>query len=144
MVVFLVKPPCMCVCLNDDFCYLMNFCHAKHLSCQTLKQYCLIDDFVTLSTCLPSLRAVTVVGYSWGGSSASSYWLIKNSWGSGWGEGGYVKVAMSGDGVGPCGMYQVAMHPPSTFSKNLLMTTSKPLRYHRWIRSRVPVLPRVL
>ena len=43
-----------------------------------------------------------------------SYWLIQNSWGSGWGAGGYVKLAIE-DGVGVSGMnahfYQVYVDP---------------------------------
>ena len=37
-------------------------------------------------------HAMLAVGYAWGGSSASSYFLIKNSWGSGWGNKGYAQV----------------------------------------------------
>jgi len=37
-------------------------------------------------------HAVTVLG--WGKSDGMSFWIIENSWGSGWGENGYAKVAM--------------------------------------------------
>lgn len=34
-------------------------------------------------------HAVTIVGYN----DAEGYWLIKNSWGTGWGESGYFRIA---------------------------------------------------
>jgi cathepsin L len=36
-------------------------------------------------------HAITVVGY--GTEDGVDYWLIKNSWGSDWGEDGYIKVS---------------------------------------------------
>ena len=41
-------------------------------------------------------HAVFAVGYEDG-----SHWIIKNSWGSSWGESGYVRVGMGGN---PCGV----------------------------------------
>merc|ERR1711998_388406 len=38
-------------------------------------------------------HSVLAVGYD----TSSSYWLVKNSWGSTWGDSGYVKLSMSGD-----------------------------------------------
>lgn len=37
-------------------------------------------------------HAITVVGYGTDTSSGYPYWLIKNSWGTGWGNGGYFKL----------------------------------------------------
>ena len=44
-------------------------------------------------------HAVTVVGY--GVQDGTSYWLLKNSWGETWGEGGYMKLER---GTGACGI----------------------------------------
>lgn len=45
-------------------------------------------------------HAVTAVGY--GSSAGNTYWIIRNSWGAGWGEQGYIRV-LSG---GYCGIYK--------------------------------------
>lgn len=39
------------------------------------------------------IHAVKVLG--WGKSGGKEYWLIENSWGEGWGEGGYAKIVRS-------------------------------------------------
>ncbi|KAH3734416.1 hypothetical protein DPMN_040856 [Dreissena polymorpha] len=51
-------------------------------------------------------HAVLVVGY---GSSPSNYWLVKNSWSSGWGEEGYIRMAKDSDNM--CGIASEAVFP---------------------------------
>lgn len=46
-------------------------------------------------------HAVQMVGY---GTDGADYWLVRNSWGSGWGEEGYIRIKRFGEGKEPCGM----------------------------------------
>ena len=43
-------------------------------------------------------HAILTVGY--GTHNNISYWIIKNSWGKLWGDGGYIKIAMKSDRCG--------------------------------------------
>jgi len=64
---------------------------------------------ITSSACGTSLdHGVLVVGY--GTENGIDYWLVKNSWGTGWGEDGYVKIekTSSSSSKGVCG---IAMQP---------------------------------
>jgi KDEL-tailed cysteine endopeptidase len=59
-------------------------------------------------------HAVTVYGYDTDAASGLRYWKVKNQWGTGWGEGGYMRMvrdATLNGGTGQCGMYQWAMYP---------------------------------
>lgn len=55
-------------------------------------------------------HAVTAVGY---GTSAAgnAYWLVKNSWGAGWGEGGYFRIYRTSSWPGVCGILMMNSQP---------------------------------
>ena len=58
-------------------------------------------------------HAVVVVGWGeewsystqYGRQMLQKYWLVRNSWGQGWGDGGYVKIKR-----GTCGVGTVSVH----------------------------------
>jgi len=54
-------------------------------------------------------HAVTVVGYGHDTASGKDYWLVKNSWGSWFGENGYIKVKR---GTGHCGIGRLHITAP--------------------------------
>lgn len=62
--------------------------NASSLSFLTYRQG-VYDDPTCSTTHLN--QAVLVVGY--GTENRQDYWLVKNSWGTGWGEAGYIKIA---------------------------------------------------
>lgn len=47
-------------------------------------------------------HAVSLVGY--GTENGQEYYTMRNSWGTSWGEAGYMKMAIIGDGPGICGV----------------------------------------
>jgi len=65
---------------------------------------------LTSSKCGTSLdHAVGLWGYNQG----SSYWIVRNSWGTGWGQAGYIYIGMS-TGAGICGINKDVRYPSTT------------------------------
>ncbi|CAN6281345.1 unnamed protein product [Urochloa humidicola] len=55
-------------------------------------------------------HAITAVGYGTA-SDGTRYWVMKNSWGASWGEGGYVRIRRGDRGAGVCGLAKLASYP---------------------------------
>merc|ERR1712224_1135926 len=54
-------------------------------------------------------HGVAVVGYGTD-DTGGDYWIVRNSWGPGWGENGYIRLAR---GVNACGVSNAAVYPIS-------------------------------
>jgi len=54
-------------------------------------------------------HAVTAVGY--GNEDGKEYLIVRNSWGADWGESGYIRMAITEDGDGVCGVLMDSAAP---------------------------------
>ncbi|XP_057505243.1 actinidain-like [Actinidia eriantha] len=54
-------------------------------------------------------HAVTIVGY--GTQGDMDFWIVKNSWGTMWGEGGYMRILRNIGGAGQCGIARIPSYP---------------------------------
>lgn len=63
----------------------------------------------TTSGC-PTQIDHAIVAVGWGEENGTQYYIVRNSWGTGWGEDGYVRIQTSG-GLGVCGINQYVYYP---------------------------------
>jgi KDEL-tailed cysteine endopeptidase len=58
-------------------------------------------------------HGILIVGYGVDSATGKKYWIIKNSWGTGWGEAGYLRIAKSSStaDIGVCGIAYMASYP---------------------------------
>lgn len=56
-------------------------------------------------------HGVLTVGYDT--TSSTPYWIVKNSWGTTWGESGYIRIAMTSanNGSGVCMINEYPTYP---------------------------------
>uniref|UniRef100_A0A383WLU6 LysM domain-containing protein n=1 Tax=Tetradesmus obliquus TaxID=3088 RepID=A0A383WLU6_TETOB len=70
-------------------------------------------------------HAVVVVGAGTDLQLGANYWLIRNSWGESWGEGGYMRIAR-GSGSGSPGMCGIASQPYKVSSADAPLPPAPP------------------
>jgi C1A family cysteine protease len=67
---------------------------------------------LTSTACGTSLdHGVLAVGYGTDKTTGLEYYRVKNSWSNTWGDGGYVNIAITGDGAGICGIQMDPSQP---------------------------------
>nr|6YCC_A Chain A, Ananain [Ananas comosus]6YCC_B Chain B, Ananain [Ananas comosus]6YCD_A Chain A, Ananain [Ananas comosus]6YCD_B Chain B, Ananain [Ananas comosus] len=56
-------------------------------------------------------HAIVIIGYGQD-SSGKKFWIVRNSWGAGWGEGGYIRLARDvSSSFGLCGIAMDPLYP---------------------------------
>ena len=92
---------------NDDIMAAINVKPVSVAVCAQLPAFQLYKSGVISKNCGTLLdHAVVAVGYGFDVASGLNYFLVRNSWGSSWGDNGYLKIAQSPTGTAPgiCGI----------------------------------------
>lgn len=82
--------------------------------CGSERAFQMYSKGIFTGPCSTSLdHAVLIVGY--GSENGVDYWIVKNSWGTGWGMRGYMHMQRnSGNSQGVCGINMLASYPAKT------------------------------
>ena len=65
---------------------------------------------LTSSLCGWSINhAIMAVGYN--ADAQEPYYIVRNSWGASWGQGGYIQLGVTQSGPGVCGINQYVAYP---------------------------------
>ena len=68
------------------------------------------SGILNTKTCGTDLdHAITAVGY--GAENGKNYFIVRNSWGSDWGESGYIRISSDVTGSGVCGILLDSTRP---------------------------------
>lgn len=67
------------------------------------------SDKACCTNCQPNQLDHGVLLIGFGSESGNDYWLVKNSWNTGWGDKGYIKIAKGKKGM--CGVPAMASYP---------------------------------
>ena len=70
-----------------------------------------VGDGIITADCSTAINhAVLAVGYGYDSALKKEYYIIKNTYGTTWGDKGYAKLAITDpNGVGTCGIQTLAM-----------------------------------
>ena len=68
------------------------------------------SGIITTSEGCPTSIDHAIVAVGWGEENGTQYYIVRNSWGSGWGENGFVRIQTS-SGAGVCGINQYVFYP---------------------------------
>ena len=69
------------------------------------------SGIITESEGCPTAIDHAIVAVGWGEEDGTQYYIVRNSWGTGWGEDGYVRIATHGGLFGVCGINQYVFYP---------------------------------
>ena len=86
--------------------------------CETIsgEEYCEAGSISTTTPCDPTYLDHGVLAVAYGVQNGTDYWVIKNSWGSDWGEDGYYRIERGSDHCGVANMVQHQVYKDSGFS----------------------------